>query len=97
MVYRYTFGQKAMFVALWLSASIFVFINLFSNPLLSLSSAMPTLSEALALAQFLLLGSLWYLFSKASYSMESILRWLGVGIIILPYLVQVGLLSYRAL
>jgi hypothetical protein len=97
MMYHYTFAQKAMFMSLWLFGSLFVVVNFFSNPLLSISSAVPTLSMTVAVAQVALLVLLWCQFAKASCSMGGMLRWLGAGIILLPYAVQVGLLSYITL
>jgi hypothetical protein len=95
--YHYTFAQKAMFMSLWLFGSVFVAINFFSNPLLSMSSSTPILSMTVTFVQVTLLLLLWWCFVKASYSMGGMLRWLGAGIIILPYVAQVGLLSYITL
>lgn len=92
--YHYSFGQKAMFLSLWLVASLLVVINFYSNPLLSIHGEAPMLSMTLVSVQSVTLITLWCLFSKASCSMAGMLRWLGIGIIILPYIVQLGLLSY---
>lgn len=92
--YQYSFGEKATFIALWLLGSLFVAVNFFSNPILSIDASARTLSTSVAISQVLLLMTLWFQFVKASCSMNGMLRWLGLGVIVLPYLSQVGLLSY---
>lgn len=92
--YSYTVIQKITFVTLWVMAVLFVIINYFSNPLLSVDSATPLLSKGLAVTQAMMLVTLWGLFFRACCSMEGILRWLGIGVIVLPYIIQLGLLYY---
>lgn len=93
--YHYSFAQKVVFLSLWFLGSLFVLINFLSNPILSVGGSAPTLSMALVTAQVLLLATLWCLFFKASCSMGNMLRWFAAGVVVLPYLAQIGLLSYQ--
>lgn len=95
--YQYTFGQKAMFIALWLLSSLFVVVNFFSNPLFAIDESAKTLSDWVVVGQALLLLTLWFQFTKAHASMTGMLRWLGIGVIGLPYLAQVAFLTYISL
>ena len=92
--YHYSFGQRTAFVALWLLSGLFVTVNYFSNPILAIDDSAKTLSLLVILSHVLLLIVLWFQFAKASYSMKGMLRWLAAGVIVLPYVVQLGLLSY---
>lgn len=95
--YRYSLGQKAAFVTLWFLSGLFVTVNYFSNPILAIDDSARTLSVMVVLSQVLLLVVLWCQFAKASCSMKGMLRWLGAGVVILPYVAQLGLLSYITL
>jgi hypothetical protein len=95
--YHYPFVQKVMFLSLWILGGFFVLINFLSNPILSVESTAPVLSMALVTIQVGLLITLWCMFFKASCSMGQMLRWFVVGVVILPYLAQIGLLSFQSL
>ncbi|HRJ53371.1 MAG TPA: hypothetical protein PLE99_11435 [Candidatus Thiothrix moscowensis] len=95
--YRYSVGQKAMFVSLWLLSGLFVTANFFANPIFSLDNSTQTLSMLMAVLQVSLLVVLWCQFAKASCSISGMLRWLGAGVLVLPYFAQVGFLSYITL
>lgn len=92
--YHYSLGQKAAFVALWLLSGLFVVVNYFSNPILAIDDSAQTLSMLVVVSQILLLVVLWCQFAKSSCSMKGMLRLLGAGVVVLPYMAQLGLLSY---
>jgi len=86
-----------LFVVLWLLGGLFVIINSFCNPIASLSSFSQMITVGVSIFQIVILITVWSQFSKGRYSMDDVLRMLGLGVVALPYVIQVGELFYTSL